>query len=55
MEGQGRIYDDVVGEELVGVVCCMGSGLIVLKFSAIQHLVRKIKPPKKLRFFFLTL
>ena len=43
MEGQGRILDVVVGEELCGVACCLGSGIVVLKYSAIQRLKREIK------------
>ena len=41
--------DAVVGEELCGVACCMGSGIVVLKYSAIQCLMLEIKqpPPKK--------
>ena len=39
MEGQGRLLDVVVGEELCGVECCMGSGVVVLKYSAIQRFV----------------
>ena len=31
MEGQGRILNVVVGEELCGVACCMGSGIVVLE------------------------
>ena len=35
--------DAVVGEELYGVVCRMGSGIVVLKYSAIQRLMREIQ------------
>ena len=35
--------DAVVGEELYGVVCRMGSGIVVLKYSAIQQLMLETK------------
>ena len=38
--------DAVVGEELYGVVCRMGSGIVVLKYSAIQRLMPEIKEKK---------
>ena len=43
LEGQGRILDAAVGEEPRGVACCMGSGTVVLKHSAIQRWMHKIK------------
>ena len=53
MEGQGRILDVVVvGEELCGVACCMGSGIVVLKNSATQCLMPEIKQQKNRRFYF---
>ena len=30
----GKSLNDVVGEELYGVVCCIGSGVVMLKYSA---------------------
>ena len=39
--------DFVVGEELFGVVCCMGSGIVALKCSAIQLLMLEIQQQKK--------
>ena len=50
MESQGRILDVVVGEKLCGVACCMGSGIIVLKDSAIQRLMALNKTAKNVRF-----
>ena len=47
MAGQGRILDVVVGEELCGVACCMGSGVFALKHSAIPRLVPEKKRKKK--------
>ena len=47
MEGQGRIFDVVVGEELGGVACCMGSGNVVLQCSATQCLTPEIKRGEK--------
>ena len=41
-EGQG-ILDVVVG---VGAACCMGSGIVVLKYSAIQRVMGEIKHTK---------
>ena len=52
MEGQGRILDVVVGEELCGVACCMGSGIVVLKYSAIQRFMAEMEKPNKQRFCF---
>ena len=43
IEGQGGILDIVVGEELCGVACCMGSGIVMLQYSAIQHLMSEIQ------------
>ena len=45
MEGQGRIL------ELFDVACCMGSGIAMLKYSAIRRLMCEIKQPKNVRFF----
>ena len=39
--------DFVVGEELFGVVCCMGSGIVMLKYGAKQHLMSEMKQQKK--------
>ena len=39
MESHGRVSDVVVGEELCGVACCMGSGTVMLKYSAKQRLM----------------
>ena len=55
MEDQERTLGVVVGKELCGVACYMGSGIVVLKYSAIQHLMLEIKQKKNVRFFFLTL
>ena len=38
--------DVVVGEELCDVVCCMGSGVVVLKYSVIQLLMPEMKQQK---------
>ena len=43
MKGYRKILDFVVGEELCGVVCCMESGIVVLKYSAIQQLMLETK------------
>ena len=51
MESQGRVSDVVVGEELCGVACCMGSGIVVWTYSAIQRLMLEIKQQKHMRFF----
>ena len=40
--------DVVVGEELCGVACCMGSRVVPLKYSAIQRLMPKTKNSKKI-------
>ena len=45
-EGQGRILDVVVGEELCDVACCMGSGIVVWKDSAIQRFMHEMKQNK---------
>ena len=50
-EDQQKILDDVVGEELCGVACCRGSGIVVWTYSPIQHLMREIKEQKHMRFF----
>ena len=39
--------DVVVGEEPCGVAFCMGFGIVVLKYGAIQRLMPKIKQKKK--------
>ena len=54
MEGQVRILDVVVGEELCGVACCMGSGVVKLKYSAVQSLNARNKPANKYPFLFLN-
>ena len=46
--GPGQNLDDVVGEELCGVACCVGLGAFVLKYSAIQRLMPEIKQQKSL-------
>ena len=43
--------DVVVSEELCGVAYCMGSGIVVLKYSAIQRMMLEIKQHKNVRFF----
>ena len=43
--GHGR----VVGKDLRGVACCMGSGIVVLKYSAKQRLMCEIKQKKKIK------
>ena len=45
-EDQGRIGDVVVEEELCGVAYCMGSGVVVLKYSVIRRLMCEIKRQK---------
>ena len=47
-KGQGKNLDVVVGEELCDVVCCKGSGDVVMKDSAVQHLMPKIKQQKSM-------
>ena len=44
----GENLDVVVGEELCDMACCMGSGIVVLKYSAIQRLMPEIKQKKKM-------
>ena len=51
IEGQGRILDVVVGEDLCGIACSIGSGIVVLKYSAIQRMMLEIKQHKNVRFF----
>ena len=56
-EGNGRIVDVVIGKELCGV-CCMGSAIVVLKYSDTQCSMREIRQQKicvSFFFFFLTL
>ena len=46
MEDQGIFFvvvDVIVGGELCGVACCMGSGVVGLEYSAMQRLNREIK------------
>ena len=52
MEGQRRICDIDVGKELCGVACCMGSGIVTLKYSAIQRLMGEIKQRENMPFSF---
>ena len=56
MDGQGgRSLDVVVGEEQCGVECCRGSGVVLLKYSAVQRLMpetKQQKEKKKMRFYF---
>ena len=55
--GQGRPGKNlgvVVGEEMCGIVCCMGSGIVALKCSAIQLLMLEIQQQKKYGFLFLN-
>ena len=40
---QGENLDVPVGEELCGAACSVGSGIVVLKYSAIQCLMFEIK------------
>ena len=35
--------DVVVGKALCGMACCIGSGIVVLKYNAIQRLMPKLK------------
>ena len=54
--GHGRPGEDVVvGEELGGVACCMRSGVVVSRHSAIQRLMRRKDSKKKDFFFFNTI
>ena len=46
MDGQGRVLGVVVGEKLFGLACCMGSGIVMMKYSAIQRLMREIRQQK---------
>ena len=46
MEGQGRIFDIIIGEVLCDVAWCLGSGIVMLKYSAIQHLTHTKKTAK---------
>ena len=39
----GENLDDVVGEELCDVVCCLWFGFVTLKYSATQRLMPEIK------------
>ena len=39
----GENLNVVVGKALCGMACCMGSGIVVLKYSAIQRLMPKLK------------
>ena len=53
-EVQWRILDLVVGEEPCGVASCMGSGIVVLKYSAIRlmrEIKKKTKKKKRVYFF----
>ena len=43
---QGKNLDVVVGEELCGIACCMGSGIAALKDSALQRLMPERKQQK---------
>ena len=55
MEGQGRIFDIIIGEELCDVAWCLGSGIVMLKYSAIQHLTHKKTQQNYVCFCFWTL
>ena len=50
-EGEGRIVDVVIGKELCGV-CCMGSAIVVLKYSDTQRSMREIRQVYAFLFFF---
>lgn len=50
---QGESLDVVVEEELCGDLCCMGLGIVMLNYSAIQRLMHE-RNSKKICFFFLT-
>ena len=43
--------DAVVGEELRGVACCIGSSTVVLKYNAMRRLMCEIPQPKNMRFY----
>ena len=43
--------DVVVSEELCAVAWCVGSGVIVLKYNAIQRLIGEIKQKKSVSMF----
>ena len=42
-KARGEFFDVLVDEGLCGVACCMGSGIVVLKYSAIQQLMLETK------------
>ena len=44
----GENFNVVLSEELYGVMCCMGCGIVVLKYTAIQRLMSEIKQQKKI-------
>ena len=46
VEDQERILDVVVGEELCDAAWCTGSGIVVVKYSAKECLMREKKKPK---------
>ena len=46
IESQGELSNVVVGEEPCGVACCVGFGIVMLKCSAMQRMVREIKLQK---------
>ena len=51
MEGEGSAHI-VVGDELCGVVWCMGSGVATLKYNTTQYLMPKTKQQKNNRGFY---
>ena len=48
----GKSLHIAVGDELCGVACCMGSGVVKLKYSAVQSLNARNKPANKYPFLF---
>ena len=46
--------DIVVCEELCDVACCMGSDVVVLKYSAVKRLLPEIECKKNMRHYFRT-
>ena len=48
MEGQGRIFDIIIGEVLCDVAWCLGSGVVMLKESVMHRLMPKIEQQNKI-------
>ena len=51
----GEKLDIVVGDEVCDEACCMGSGIVVLKYNAVQLLMPEIYIKKKEKSAFLFL